>query len=64
MPEDISPARPPGGADTRSGDVPINTDEQPAGPESGPLQSVDERQAREEADKPLKPPPQPEDNDV
>ena len=63
MPEDISPARPPGGAETPPGDVPINTDEQPAGPESGPVQSVDERRARERG-QPLTPPQQPEDNDV
>ena len=51
------PSRPPS-----PGEVPINTDEQPAGRESGPLQSVDEKRQRERDT--LVPEPQPEDNDV
>lgn len=59
--EDISPPMPAGG-DLPPGELPINTDEQPSGRESGPLQSGDEK--RKGQDPSLVPPPQPEDNDV
>jgi hypothetical protein len=60
--KEISPARQPGQRPTPAGDLPINTDEQPAGHESGPLQSADEPRKRERRE--LVPPPQPEDDDA
>jgi hypothetical protein len=60
--KEVSPARQPGQRSTPPGDLPINSDEQPAGHESGPLRSADEQRKREHQK--LVPPPQPEDNDV
>ena len=57
-----SPPRSPT-VEPRRGTVPVNTDEQPAGPEAGPLQSTD-KERKLERDDSLMPPPQPQDDDV